>query len=366
MACLRGRQSSRGAGWQARAAVCDLFRDHVDAPAHPRGAARDSVQRQCADGGGRGVAVHHRLSGAGRTDAAAGARSRDRSWSHGPRGVARIRLRRRRVSGTGHECILQRVGRDLAAALVHGGATRTGGAWTAARGFCTGIRGTRLARGALLLARASASAVIGEKSGADGGVARAARGRRAARRRRGLRRGVAARARAARRLHSAGDRPAGLRHLLPAALSQPDPAQDPDCGRRQRPERAQSQNRRNSRGEAFAVVGIPPETERDVLKGTAVHIPIYADATYLFIFRTTGSGIAVAINTLSSDLAAGGARTDGSLVKAALASASPADILLQPIFNPVGGYASYVVPAAFVLILQQMLLIGASMLTVVA
>ena len=120
------------------------------------------------------------------------------------------------------------------------------------------------------------------------------------------------------------------------------------------------------RGFAFAVVGIPPGTERDVLKGDTVHVPIYADATYLFIFRTTGSGIAVAINTLSSELAAGGARTDGSLVKATLASSSPADILLQPIFNPVGGYASYIVPAAFVLILQQMLLIGSAMLTVVA
>ena len=119
------------------------------------------------------------------------------------------------------------------------------------------------------------------------------------------------------------------------------------------------------RGKAFAVVGIPAGTERDVLKGITVHIPIHADATYLFIFRSTGNGIAVAINTLSSELAAGGARTDGSLVKATLASASPADILLQPIFNPVGGYASYIVPAAFVLILQQMLLIGVSLLTVV-
>jgi len=120
------------------------------------------------------------------------------------------------------------------------------------------------------------------------------------------------------------------------------------------------------RGEVFAVVGIPPETERDVLKGTTVHIPVYADATYLFIFRTLGNGIAVAINTLSAELAAGGARTDGSLVKATLASVSPVDILLQPIFNPVGGYGSYIVPAAFVLILQQLLLIGASLLTVVA
>ena len=120
------------------------------------------------------------------------------------------------------------------------------------------------------------------------------------------------------------------------------------------------------RGEAFAVVSIPPGTERDVLKGSTVHVPIHVDATYLFIFRTMASGIAVAINTLSSELAAGGARTDGSLVKATLASSSPADILLQPIFNPVGGYASYIVPAAFVLILQQVLLIGAALLTVVA
>jgi len=119
------------------------------------------------------------------------------------------------------------------------------------------------------------------------------------------------------------------------------------------------------RGQALAVVGIPPQTERDVLKGNSVHIPIYADATYLFIFRTTATGIATAIATLSAELAAGGARTDGSLVKAALASTSPAEVLLQPIFNPVGGYASYIIPAAFILILQQMLLIGASMLTVI-
>jgi ABC-2 type transport system permease protein len=117
------------------------------------------------------------------------------------------------------------------------------------------------------------------------------------------------------------------------------------------------------RGEAFAVVGIPSGTERDVLKGLTAHVPIYADATYLFIFRTTASGIAVAINTRSSELAAGGARTDGSLARATLASASRVDTLLQPIFNPVGGYASYIVPAAFMLILQQTLLIGVAALS---
>ena len=118
-----------------------------------------------------------------------------------------------------------------------------------------------------------------------------------------------------------------------------------------------------NQGKAFAAVEIPADTERDVLKGINAHLPIYADATYLFMFRSTASGIATAIGALTSELVSRGARPDGSLVKAKLASASPANVLLQPIFNPVGGYASYIVPAAFMLILQQTLLIGAAMLT---
>ena len=117
------------------------------------------------------------------------------------------------------------------------------------------------------------------------------------------------------------------------------------------------------RRNAFAAVEIPTGTERDVLKGITAHIPVYADATYLFIFRSTASGVAAAVGALTSELVSRGARPDGSLVKTKLASLSPAEVLLQPVFNPVGGYASYIVPAAFVLILQQTLLIGAAMLT---
>jgi ABC-2 type transport system permease protein len=118
-----------------------------------------------------------------------------------------------------------------------------------------------------------------------------------------------------------------------------------------------------NRGKALAAVEIPTDTERDVLKGITAHIPIYADATYLFIFRSTSSGVTAAMGALTSEIVSRGARSDGSLVKARSASLSPADILLQPVFNPVGGYASYIVPAAFVLILQQTLLIGSAMLT---
>ena len=117
------------------------------------------------------------------------------------------------------------------------------------------------------------------------------------------------------------------------------------------------------RGKVFAIVGIPPDAQRDVLKGKSVGLPVYLDATYLFVYKAAATGIADAIASVVSGLAAGGARGDDSLARAALAATLPVDLLLQPIFNPVGGYASYVVPAAFVLILQQTLLMGAAMLT---
>ncbi len=53
-----------------------------------------------------------------------------------------------------------------------------------------------------------------------------------------------------------------------------------------------------------------------------------------------------------------GRRTDGSLAHAALVRSSPVEFVSEPLFNPTGGYAGYVVPAAFVLILQQTLLLG--------
>ncbi|MBM7043975.1 ABC transporter permease [Rhizobium lusitanum] len=121
-----------------------------------------------------------------------------------------------------------------------------------------------------------------------------------------------------------------------------------------------------ARREVFGIVGIPAGTERDVLKGESARLPIYVDSTYFLLYNRTLQGITEAAATVSADLAAGSARTDGSLYRAALVRNSPVELLNQPLFNPTGGYASYVVPAAFILILQQTLLMGSAMLGGVA
>ncbi|HEX3347656.1 MAG TPA: ABC transporter permease, partial [Acetobacteraceae bacterium] len=113
---------------------------------------------------------------------------------------------------------------------------------------------------------------------------------------------------------------------------------------------------------AFAIVGIPPETEKNVLKGTTARLPIYADSTYFILFNRSLQGIVEAVQAYAADALAHGARPEGAASQAALRLAQPADLIQVPLFNPTDSYSSYVVPAAFVLILHQTLLMGAATL----
>ena len=112
------------------------------------------------------------------------------------------------------------------------------------------------------------------------------------------------------------------------------------------------------RREVFAILGIPQDTEKEVLKGNSARLPAYVDSAYFLLYNKTLQGIVEGSGTVNVDVASRGARLEGSLAHAALTRSSPVEVLSEPLFNPTGGYASYVVPAAFVLILQQTLLLG--------
>jgi ABC-2 type transport system permease protein len=117
------------------------------------------------------------------------------------------------------------------------------------------------------------------------------------------------------------------------------------------------------RHDVFAILAIPKDTERQVLRGEQARIAAYVDAAYFLLYSRTLQGISESAAAASAEIAKRGARREGSLVYAAATrGASPIDFLSQPLFNPTGGYASYVVPAAFILILQQTLLLGVASL----
>jgi ABC-2 type transport system permease protein len=112
------------------------------------------------------------------------------------------------------------------------------------------------------------------------------------------------------------------------------------------------------RREVFAILGIPRDTEKEVLKGNQARLPAYVDSAYFLLYNRTLQGISEASGAVNVTIASRSARADGSLAHAALTRGSPVETVTEPLFNPTGGYASYVVPAAFVLILQQTLLLG--------
>src|SRR5579871_1428482 len=116
------------------------------------------------------------------------------------------------------------------------------------------------------------------------------------------------------------------------------------------------------RREIFGVLDIPAGTERDVLAGRRARLAAFVDASYFLLYNRTLQGITEATGAASADLAARSARPDGSLYRAALVRSSPVEFLAEPLFNPTGGYAAYVVPAAFILILQQTLVMGSATL----
>jgi ABC-2 type transport system permease protein len=113
-----------------------------------------------------------------------------------------------------------------------------------------------------------------------------------------------------------------------------------------------------ARREVFAILGIPQDTEKELLKGNRARLPAYVDSAYFLLYNRVLEGILQGSGAVNIDVASRGARAQGSLAHAALTRSSPIELITEPLFNPTGGYASYVVPAAFILILQQTLLLG--------
>lgn len=118
-------------------------------------------------------------------------------------------------------------------------------------------------------------------------------------------------------------------------------------------------------GSAGGVILIPQDFERNVLRREPAYVETYADASYLVIQGTVSRAVNSVVATLSTGVSVRRTQGAGFTADAALKRARPAAFVSWPLFNPVAGYGTFVVPAVFVLILQQTLLIGIGALRVV-
>lgn len=108
---------------------------------------------------------------------------------------------------------------------------------------------------------------------------------------------------------------------------------------------------------------IPEHFRRDLLMEKSVTLSLGGDASYFMTYSTIASGILKAGGTLSAQIKVARLTVDKENILLAKQQWQPASLNLQPVFNQTNGYLDYVVPAVFILILQQTLLIVGGILS---
>ena len=107
---------------------------------------------------------------------------------------------------------------------------------------------------------------------------------------------------------------------------------------------------------------IPKDFESDLLKGKQVDVATYGDSAYLIVYKTMYSTIAQTAIEMGGKIEVFRMMKQGLHKKQALTVKQPFEFVQTPLFNPVGGYKSYVYPVILVLILHQTLILGLGML----
>ncbi len=131
--------------------------------------------------------------------------------------------------------------------------------------------------------------------------------------------------------------------------------------------------RPNSMAEAEALLAsnqvhgllvIPSGFERDVYLGNPTSLSFAGDASYFLIYGNVVEGLLTAATTLSVQTQIVGSLMKGDNPAQIAGQIMPMRMLTKPVFNPTSGYLNYIVPAVFVLILHQTLLIAAGSVTI--
>ncbi len=115
-------------------------------------------------------------------------------------------------------------------------------------------------------------------------------------------------------------------------------------------------------GEIKGIIIIPKNFKRDILLQTQPTVAIGADASYFLVFGSIVQGAMETILTQSAKVKIASLLKSAQPLSGAVKSYTPFSLHVSTLFNPQESYVQYVVPAVFILILQQTLLIGLGIL----
>ena len=127
------------------------------------------------------------------------------------------------------------------------------------------------------------------------------------------------------------------------------------------PESLESAEQQFYSGAVKGVILIPEHFSEHLLSGEQAHLAVYADASYMMFYKQVYQAALYASGTLGKKVEIKRRMLHGTPEEAAISRANPIDFQSHALYNPLGGYGSYALPAVLVLILQQTLLMGIGM-----
>jgi len=110
------------------------------------------------------------------------------------------------------------------------------------------------------------------------------------------------------------------------------------------------------------IISIPRDFAKKILRSETASVAVYADAAYMILYKQVETAATYAVGTLSAGIEIQRRMAKGEQLETAFVDRDPLPIVAQPLYNPRGGYATYVMPAVLLLILQQTLLLGIGLL----
>ena len=111
-------------------------------------------------------------------------------------------------------------------------------------------------------------------------------------------------------------------------------------------------------GKVKGIVIIPHNFKKDIVLGKHPSIAVGSDASYFLIYGGVLEAAMTSIVTQSVKIKVSNIVKEGKPLQQAVKQAMPMKLNIINFFNPNNSYTQYVVPAVFVLILQQIIFIG--------
>ncbi len=115
-------------------------------------------------------------------------------------------------------------------------------------------------------------------------------------------------------------------------------------------------------GKIYGIIHILDDFNIKILRFETAHVSVYADATYMVIYKQILTGASYSIGTMSAGVEIQRRMAQGQAMEVAYYERDPLPLEIYTLYNPKGGYGTYVLPAVLLLILQQTLLLGIGLL----